>query len=490
MPRYVRTPRKFVTRFLFSFMLFFSNVILFVQQDRIAFDFQRASELAAALDRGLELPLSSILRDPSVREALGAVAKRAQQSKSDLETKASAAAEVAEQAVQESTSASQTAALADQALVSATEKLANCKAALMANETEGESRELTEAVTLSEEEVSLKSQQAEEATVSAASAATSMLEATLSADKAQSDFAASYDGDTASLALELDLCISWLRGVHLYAYYGGNQCRDEGDLLDSDDAIYIRPKYKIKKKKDEDEQSRRPRGRNQPGDAVLDIDVRLAMRCAALLEEGQQLEAMADFESASAKYQEMKALGSHFQDKEMGAQVAEGAEEAISALPSVPLPPSHVADMKQEEAKAEPVVASWERYEAPSSLSFVREMDDRVKTHITEALNEKGNKELEEQVELLESKLSSVTEAWVESNMVVVPSKTDPTAQSTKCATCSKVFKEKTFAAKHLMSKHSVEMEAEVTSLFQLSQLFLHSLLTLLHSCGPRAWSV
>ena len=50
---------------------------------------------------------------------------------------------------------------------------------------------------------------------------------------------------TAAAALRLDVAVAWLRGVHLFAYYGGNQCRDEGDLLDAEDAIYVRPRHKV-----------------------------------------------------------------------------------------------------------------------------------------------------------------------------------------------------------------------------------------------------
>ena len=100
------------------------------------------------------------------------------------------------------------------------------------------------------------------------------------------------------------------------------RCRDEGDLLDSEDAIYVRPKYRLKKRP-EDEDGGGPGGGAGGGgkDKVLDIDVRLAMRCTGLLEEGQALEAAADFKGAEAKYQEMRSLGAHFRDHEMGHQV-------------------------------------------------------------------------------------------------------------------------------------------------------------------------
>jgi hypothetical protein len=212
---------------------------------------------------------------------------------------------------------------------------------------------------------------------------------------------------------------------------------------------------------------------------VLDIDVRLAMRCNALLEEGQELEGMADFKGAGAKYQEMKSLGSHFQDKDMGAQVCEGAQEAISALPSVPLPPSREPEALteshdteggdgvlgkhgREESSLEE--ESWAKYEAPSSLSFVKDMDARIRKRTLEAAQSQTKDSIDEQAGTLEAKISIARDEWQERNLIMVPNKKDPTILNAKCcfSNCNKVFKDKIFASKHLLTKHSAELNLEI----------------------------
>ena len=147
----------------------------------------------------------------------------------------------------------------------------------------------------------------------------------------------SADGAVALIALELDLCIAWLRVVHLFAYYGGNECRDEGDLLDSEDAVYVRPFFKLMTRQGASSiitagprKGRSRRDRNETTGTLGNIDLKLAMRCQVLLEAGRVLEAKSDISGARAKYEEVRGLGIYFQAMDIGSQVIAGAQLAIN----------------------------------------------------------------------------------------------------------------------------------------------------------------
>jgi hypothetical protein len=230
---------------------------------------------------------------------------------------------------------------------------------------------------------------------------------------------------------------------------------------------------------------------------VVDIDVRLAMRCTALLEEGQALEGCADFKGAQAKYADMKSLGAHFQDRDMGASVAEGAQDAIDALPSVPLPPpghpaaalglglAAAADDDDnatgggEEDGAAAVAATaaavpvpaWATYEATSSLAFAKDMDQRVALRTAQAeaaaaavagtagavaageaaaaseeeaaaalllaaaaaASVRAQRELQAAALLLEAELSARRAAWLEGHTKLEANKKDPAKVNARC---------------------------------------------------------
>ncbi len=114
--------------------------------------------------------------------------------------------------------------------------------------------------------------------------------------------------------------------------------------------------------------------------------------------------------------------------------MAEGAAEAIAALPSVPLPP---------EVKDGPVVVSeprelaWAKHESSSSLAFAREMDARIVARLAQASGEEATTvraELLSAGASLDEALREAEAKWIDAHIAFEPNKKDPTKSNARCS--------------------------------------------------------